>query len=96
MKIIRNNPFLFSYFLNFLFSYRLSAKEETGDADEVHQLGKQEASHYAKGEGDYQEEESCRIELEIRDKLLTENGKDGRENVEGKAVATPKGEKVKK
>ena len=68
----------------------LSAKEEARDADEVHQLGNQEASNQAKGDGDYQEEESRRIELEIRDELLAEDGKDRREDIQGKAVATHK------
>ena len=68
----------------------LSAKEEARDADEVHQLGNQEASNQAKGDGDNQEEESRRIELEVGDKLLAKDGKDRREDIQGKAVAAHK------
>ena len=64
-----------------------SAKEETGDAYEVHQPSNQEASRHAKRQGDYQEEQSRRIELEVGDELLAEDGKDGREDIEYQAVA---------
>ena len=63
-----------------------SAKEETRDADEVHQPSNQEASADTEGEGDNQEEQSRRVELEIGDELLAEDVKDGREDVEGQAV----------
>ena len=64
-----------------------SAKEILTYSDEVHQPSNQETSRHAKRQGDHQEEQSRRIELEVGDELLAEDGKDGREDVQGKAVA---------
>ena len=64
-----------------------SAKEILTYSDEVHQPSNQEASRHAKRQGDHQEEQSRRVELEVGDELLAKDGKDGREDVQGKAVA---------
>lgn len=66
----------------------LSAEEETGDADEIHQPSCQETSRHTKRQGDRQEEQSGPVELQVWDKLLAQDGEDGREDVQGKAVAT--------
>lgn len=79
--------FLFSYFPIFLFSNCFPAKEEAGDACQIHQPGYQQAPRHAKGEGDQKEDEARRVELEIGDKSLAEDGKDGGEDVEHQAVA---------
>lgn len=86
--------FLFSYFPIFLFSNCFPAKEETRDAGEVHQPRYQQAPRHAEGEGDQKEDEARRVELEIGDKPLAEDGKDGREDVEHQAVAAQEKEQV--
>ena len=68
----------------------MSAKEEAGDTDKVHQPGKQEASCYTERQRDRQEEQSRRVELQIRDKSFAEDRKDGREDVERQSVAAKK------
>ncbi len=68
--------------------YGFSAEEEARGAREVHQPGYQEASAYADDERDEEEQQACGVELQVGNKLLAEDGEDGREDVEEEAVAT--------
>ena len=63
------------------------AKEITRDAGFVHRPGNSEASRYAEDKRDKQKDETCGVELQIGNEPLAENSKDGREDVEGQAVA---------
>ena len=67
-----------------------SAKEITRDAGFVHRPGNSEASRNAEDKRDKQEDEAGRVELQIGDKPLAEDGEDGGEDVKRQAVATEK------
>ena len=66
--------------------YGFPAKEITGDACHIHHPGYQKTSCNAEDKRDKQEDEACRVELQIGDKALAEDGEDGGKDIEGQAV----------
>lgn len=65
----------------------LPAKEVGRDACYIHHPGYQEASCDTKDKRDKQEEQACGVELQIGNEPFAEEGKDGRKDIEGQAVA---------
>ena len=63
------------------------AKEEARDACEVHSPRYSEAACNADDKRNRQEDEAGGVELQIGNEPLAEDGEDGREDVEHKAVA---------
>jgi len=69
-----------------------SPEEEAGDACKVHCPRYCKAARNAKDKRDKQEKEAGGVELQIGDEPLAEDGEDGGEDVDRKAVAAKEGE----
>ena len=67
-----------------------SAKEISWDAGFVHRPSNSETSRYAEDERDKKEDEAGRVELQVGNKPLAEDGEDGGEDVKRQAVAAEK------